>query len=86
VFDCEITELVPAQRLAMTWSWVAETPAPAGVPQAGSVLMISLREVEPGQTELTLVHASLGGAPDEDPAGIAGQWAQALAKLAGQDL
>jgi uncharacterized protein YndB with AHSA1/START domain len=80
-FVSEIRELVPDERIVMTWSWVAETPRPADPPQDGSIVTIALREISPGSTELTLTHARLGGLPDEDGAGIADAWSQALDKL-----
>lgn len=45
-------------------------------------MTITLRETAAGSTELTLTHARLGGPPDEDSAGIAEAWGQALDKLA----
>lgn len=81
-FVSEVLELVPDQRIVLTWSWVAETPRPSDPPQDGSIVSITLREVTPGSTEIRLVHSRLAGYPDEDPAGIADAWTQALGKLA----
>jgi len=81
-FACEIVELVPAERIVLSWSWVLDSAVPQGDPQRGSVLTITLREAGTGMTELTLVHSRLGGMPDEDPAGIGDAWGQALGKLA----
>lgn len=60
---------------------VAETPRPADPPQDGSIVSITLHEVAPGSTEISLVQSRLSGFPDEDPAGIAEAWTQALGKL-----
>lgn len=81
-FVCQILDLVPDRRIVLTWSWVADVPRPADPPQDGSIVTITLREAGPGSTELTLIHSRLGGAPDEDGAGIAEAWRQALDKLA----
>jgi uncharacterized protein YndB with AHSA1/START domain len=81
-FVSEILELVPDQKIVLTWSWVAETPRPSDPPQDGSIVSITLREVTPGSTEIRLVHSRLAGYPDEDPAGIAEAWSQGLGKLA----
>ncbi len=81
-FVSEILELIPDQKIVLTWSWVAETPHPAGPPQDGSIVSITLRDVAPGSTEIRLIHSRLAGTTDEDPAGIAEAWSQALDKLA----
>jgi uncharacterized protein YndB with AHSA1/START domain len=82
---CRLRELVPDERIVMTWSWVVDGGTYG--PQE-SLLTIELRESAPDSTELTLIHSGLGGFPDEDPAGIRRAWEQAAAKLAalfGQD-
>src|SRR5437588_12446720 len=81
-FACEIRELVPDERIVLSWSWVQEHPEPTHPPQAGSVLSITLRPTAAGDTELTLEHSRLGGEPDEDIAGIGEAWDRALTKLA----
>jgi len=80
-FACEIRELIPAERIVLSWSWVLDSPTPQADPQHGSVLTITLREAAAGVTELTLLHSHLGGLPDEDPPGIHDAWGQALDKL-----
>jgi uncharacterized protein YndB with AHSA1/START domain len=81
-FECRILELIPNERIVLAWSWVAAAPQPADPPQDGSTVTVTLREAGPESTELTLTHARLGGAPDEDSAGISQAWAEALDKLA----
>jgi uncharacterized protein YndB with AHSA1/START domain/nitroimidazol reductase NimA-like FMN-containing flavoprotein (pyridoxamine 5'-phosphate oxidase superfamily) len=76
---CRLCELVPDERIVMTWSWVADDGRYG--PQE-SLLTVELRQAGPDSTELTLVHSGLGGFPDEDPAGIRAAWEQAVAKLA----
>jgi uncharacterized protein YndB with AHSA1/START domain len=75
---CRLRELVPDERIVMTWSWVVDGGTYG--PQE-SLLTVELRESGPGSTELTLIHSGLGGFPDEDPAGIRMAWEQAMAKL-----
>jgi uncharacterized protein YndB with AHSA1/START domain len=81
VIVCRLRELVPAARIVMTWSWVADRRTYG--PQE-SLLTIELRPAAAGGTELTLVHSGLNGLPDEDPAGIQTAWEQAIAKLASE--
>ena len=78
-FACEFRELVPNERIVLSWSW--EFDPPRHEPQDSSLLTITFREISPGTTELALVHTRLGGPPDEDPAGIEEAWNQALEKL-----
>lgn len=80
--DCLITHLVPGEVIVMTWSWTAEGPVPADIPQDGSALTIALREAGPGTAELTLVHDRPSGAPGQGPDGIAAWWDEVLARLA----
>jgi uncharacterized protein YndB with AHSA1/START domain len=79
VIVCRLRELVPDERIVMTWSWVADGGTYG--PQE-SLLTIELRPAAPGSTELTLIHSGLNGFPDEDPGGIRLAWEQAMAKLA----
>jgi uncharacterized protein YndB with AHSA1/START domain len=76
---CRVLDLVPNERIVMTWSWV--TDGGTHGPQE-SLLTIELGESAPGSTELTLIHSGLNGFPDEDPDGIRRAWEQAAAKLA----
>lgn len=78
-FACQFRELIPNERIVLTWSWVFDPPRHK--PQDRSLLTVTFREIAPDKTELTLVHSRLGGAPDEDPAGIEEAWNQALEKL-----
>lgn len=80
-FACELRELVPGERIVMTWRWVFETPASRADPQE-SLLTITLREAAPGATLLTLVHDRLGVHPPEDRESVRGGWTGALDKLA----
>lgn len=78
VIACRVRELVPYERIVMTWSWVVDGGTYG--PQE-SLLTIELRESAPDSTELTLIHSGLNGLPDEDPGGIRLAWEQAVAKL-----
>ena len=75
---CRLREVVPDERIVMTWSWVV---ADGTYGPQESLLTIELREAPEG-THLTLIHSGLNGFPDEDPAGIRQAWHQALTKLA----
>lgn len=48
----EYRELVPGERVVMTWRY----DGPHGPDREPSLLTVELREVEPGTTELTLTH------------------------------
>lgn len=78
-FACRFRALIPNERIVLDWSW--EFDPPGHEPQHDSLLTVTFREIRPGTTELTLVHSRLGGAPDEDPAGIEDAWNHALDKL-----
>jgi len=56
-FECEILELVPAERIVFRWGFVG--PRRAEGPVFDSRLTITLREVDRGSTLLTLVHEQL---------------------------
>ncbi len=56
-FECEILELVPDERIVFQWAFVG--PRRAEGPVFDSRLTITLREIPPGSTLLTLVHEQL---------------------------
>jgi uncharacterized protein YndB with AHSA1/START domain len=77
-FVCEIRELVPGERIVMTF--VFEGPeSPPDPPE--TLLTITLGEAAPGSTELTLVHDRLVVPEPEEQDQIREGWAQALDKL-----
>jgi uncharacterized protein YndB with AHSA1/START domain len=65
-FECEILELVPDERIVFRWGFVG--PRRAEGPVFDSRLTITLREISPGSTLLTLIHERLdalaGAMPD----------------------
>jgi uncharacterized protein YndB with AHSA1/START domain len=79
-FVCEIRDLVPGERIVMTWSWLFDHP-PAAAPPKESLLTVTFREIEPGRTELTLLHERLGQDPPDDAGSVGGGWIEALDKL-----
>lgn len=79
-FVCEIRELVPGERIVMTWTWVFENPPPMAAPQQ-SLLTLTLREVGQGRTELTLIHERLSDVPPDDASSVRSGWFEALDKL-----
>lgn len=56
-FECEILELVPHERLVFRWGFVG--PERTAGPVFDSRLIIILRELPGGKTELTLLHEHL---------------------------
>jgi uncharacterized protein YndB with AHSA1/START domain len=56
-FECELLELVPAQRIVFRWGFVG--PERLTGPAYDSLLTITLREEQNGATALTLVHERL---------------------------
>jgi Uncharacterized conserved protein len=56
-FECELLELVPAQRIVFRWGFVG--PERLAGPAYDSLLTITLREEQNGATALTLVHERL---------------------------
>ena len=82
-FDCELTELVPGQRIGFRWGFVG--PDRRG-PVFDSLLTVTLREAPGGATHLTLVHERLGdlaAALPDVAVKIGPGWADTLVKLAG---
>jgi uncharacterized protein YndB with AHSA1/START domain len=77
-FVCEIRELVPGERIVMTF--VFEGPEPVPEPHE-TLLTITLRETAPGTTELTLVHDRLLVPEPEEREEVRGGWDEALDKL-----
>lgn len=65
----------------LTCSRVSDSPRAGDPPQDGPIVTITLREANAGSTQLTATHSRRAGA-DEDSAGIADAWDQALDKLA----
>jgi uncharacterized protein YndB with AHSA1/START domain len=82
-FDCELTELVPGQRIGFRWGFVG--PDRRG-PVFDSLLTVTLREAPGGATHLTLVHErldDLAAALPDVAVKIGPGWADTLVKLAG---
>ncbi|MGH3397278.1 MAG: SRPBCC domain-containing protein [Streptosporangiaceae bacterium] len=83
-FDCELTELVPGQRIVFRWGFVGA--ARRSGPAFDSRLTVTLREAPGGATQLTLVHErldDLAAALPDVAANVGPGWDDALAKLAG---
>lgn len=83
-FDCELTELVPGQRIVFRWGFVG--PGRRSGPVFDSLLTVGLREAPGGATQLTLVHERLGdlaAALPDVAANVGPGWDDALGKLAG---
>ncbi len=83
-FDCELTELVPGQRIVFRWGFVG--PGRRGGPVFDSVLTVTLREASGGATHLTLVHErldDLAAALPDVAVNVGPGWTDALGKLAG---
>jgi uncharacterized protein YndB with AHSA1/START domain len=83
-FDCELTELVPDERIVFRWGFVG--PERRSGPAFDSVLTVTLREAPGGTTRLTLVHERLDdlavGLPDV-AANVGPGWEDVLVKLSG---
>jgi uncharacterized protein YndB with AHSA1/START domain len=82
-FECEITELVPDERIAFRWGFVG--PERADGPVFDSLLTITLREAAGGATTLTLVHErleELAAAMPYVAENVGVGWDDVLAKLA----
>lgn len=77
-FVCEIRQLVPGERITMTF--VFEGPEPVPDPQE-TLLTVTFREVGAGATELTLVHERLRVPEPEEREEIRGGWNEALDRL-----
>jgi uncharacterized protein YndB with AHSA1/START domain len=80
-FDCELRELVPGERVVMTWSWIPHGGPTA--PAQPSLLTVTLRHAGAGTTELTLVHDRLGEPSPADLEEIRHGWTGALDRLEG---
>ena len=83
-FDCELTELVPGQRIVFRWGFVG--PGRRSGPVFDSLLTVALREAPGGATQLTLVHerlSDLAAALPDVAANVGPGWDDALGKLAG---
>ena len=78
-FDAEIFELVPHERIVLSWRF-EELDTPRRSEE--SLLTISLHPVGPDRTEVRLVHSRLTGAFAEDREGVHGGWTEALGHLA----
>jgi uncharacterized protein YndB with AHSA1/START domain len=83
-FDCELTELVPDQRIVFRWGFVGAQRRDGAA--FDSLLTVALREAPDGGTVLTLLHERL----DELAAALPGVaqnvgpgWEDVLGKLAG---
>jgi uncharacterized protein YndB with AHSA1/START domain len=81
-FECELRELVPAERIVLDWRFVG--PGRIVDPAHDSRLSVTLRATDAG-TELTLVHERLDALRTAMPAlaaKVAEGWELALDKLA----
>ena len=82
-FDCELTEVVPDQRLVFRWGFVG--PDRNDGPRFDSLLTITLREAPEGATALTLVHERLDqlhAAMPQVADNVGAGWDLVLTKLA----
>jgi uncharacterized protein YndB with AHSA1/START domain len=82
-FECELVELVPAERIVFRWGFVG--PARESGPAYDSLLTITLAEAPDGGTALTLVHERLDDlrqALPEVADAVSRGWTSALDKLA----
>jgi uncharacterized protein YndB with AHSA1/START domain len=82
-FDCELTELIPGQRIVFRWGFVG--PDRRREPAFDSILTITLREAPGGATFLTLLHErldDLAAAMPEVAANVGSGWDNVLDKLA----
>lgn len=82
-FECELLELVPAQRLVFRWGFVG--PDRADGPAYDSLLTITLSEQPDGGTALTLIHerlAALQAAMPHVAENVGPGWEMVLEELA----
>jgi uncharacterized protein YndB with AHSA1/START domain len=77
-FDSVIRELVPGERLVLSFAFVGSQP---GQRQDETVLELTLRDAPAGGTELRLVHTNITLAPPFDERSVDAGWSGALAKL-----
>jgi uncharacterized protein YndB with AHSA1/START domain len=73
-FDSTILELVPDERIVMTWRF-----APGA---EDTLLTVTFRDTEDGATELRLEHERITYTPPLDTESVDAGWTQTLAKLA----
>ena len=78
-FEAEIFELVPDERIVLSWRFADLEPSRES---EESLLTISLRPVGADRTEVRLVHSRLTGVFAEDREGVYGGWTEALGHLA----
>jgi uncharacterized protein YndB with AHSA1/START domain len=82
-FECEILELVPAERLVFRWGFVG--PDRSAGPAYDSLLTVTLEGAAGGATTLTLVHEQLDAlhaAMPQVAENVSVGWEMALEKLA----
>jgi uncharacterized protein YndB with AHSA1/START domain len=82
-FECELVELVPAERIVFRWGFAG--PEEESGPVFDSMLTITLAVAPAGGTELTLLHERLDdllGAMPEVGGAVDRGWVSALEKLA----
>jgi uncharacterized protein YndB with AHSA1/START domain len=77
-FVCEIRELVPGERIVMTWIFEGRDPSSRS---EESLVTVTLRESGPDTTELRLVHDRLVVRTPEEREGVREGWDEALEKL-----
>jgi uncharacterized protein YndB with AHSA1/START domain len=73
-FDSTILELVPDERIVMTWRFAAGAEE--------TLLTVTFRDAEDGATELRLEHERITLTPPLDTQSVDTGWTQTLAKLA----
>jgi uncharacterized protein YndB with AHSA1/START domain len=74
VFESTILELVPDERIVMTWRF--------GPGAEDTLLTVTFRDAEGGGTDLRLEHERITLAPPLDNQSVDAGWTQTLAKLA----
>jgi uncharacterized protein YndB with AHSA1/START domain len=82
-FECEITELIPDQRIVFRWGFVG--PARTDGPVFDSLLTIRLEKLSSDETRLILTHERLDGLAAALPhvaEQVEGGWESVLTKLA----
>ena len=78
-FDAEIFELVPEERIVLSWRF-ADLDPPRESEE--SVVTVTFRAVDEDRTEVTLTHSRLTGEWAADQASIDEGWTEALSHLA----
>jgi uncharacterized protein YndB with AHSA1/START domain len=74
MFDSTIQELVPDERIVMTWRFAPEAEE--------TLLTVTFRDADDGGTELRLEHERITLTPPLDTQSVDAGWTQTLAKLA----